>query len=123
MICKPDRKCQMEIQIESRNTVLANPMRAHMARRLQFRLDRLALRIIEVSVQIAETSNQKGVPQKNCLIRIRLRPRGILSAECASQNLYVAVDCAASYIEKSILNFIQKVRRSGRQCRLLSHES
>jgi ribosome-associated translation inhibitor RaiA len=112
--CEIFMERSMKIQIQSRTPALANSVRAHLARRLHFRLDRFALRIVKIAVQIAESDFREGAHEKRCRIHVRLRPRGTSSAEYASENLYVAFDCAAAFVERDVIDAIRRIRSFGR---------
>jgi putative sigma-54 modulation protein len=110
----------MDIHIQSRNLALSDSVRAHIKRRLQFSLGRFALRITKVAVQIAGFDGPKGVHEKQCRIRVRLRPRGTLSAEHTDENLYAAVDCTSEFVGRAVICAIQRVRKVGRPAKPLS---
>jgi len=92
----------MQIVIRARNYSLTDAIRAHIARRLGFALDRFAARICELYVWVGDVNGHKaGRVDKSCHIIVALRRGRFVLHERAS-DLYVAVNRIAHRVRAKL---------------------
>ena len=96
----------MKIQVKTVNLDLDARTRADVQRMMQVGLDRLAHRILRVSVRLADQNGPRGGKDISCLVEVRLRPRGRLFVEETDSDLMGAVsqsvEAAATTVSRTL---------------------
>ena len=107
----------MKILVKSVNLELDRKAREHVESRLHSSLGHLANRILRVAVRIRDLNGPRGGEDINCLVEIRLRPRGRLFIEETDVDLPGAVGRAAEASVTAVRRSLEKSRDSHRRAR------
>lgn len=81
---------------------LTDALAGHVEFRLRAALDPFAGNVLKVTVRLDDVNASRGGIDKRCTIVAALRRRGVVIAEATHENLYVAVDEAATRIRRSL---------------------
>lgn len=104
----------MKIHVRSRLVVVGADARAHIERRLESSLDRLADRVQRVTVTLLDVNGPRGGEDKLCRIEVRLRPTGTLFIEDAGADLRTVVDRAADRAGEAVSRALERGRSARR---------
>jgi ribosomal subunit interface protein len=85
-------------------------LREHVARRLEFALDRFADRIARVRVALADVNGPRGGEDKSCRIEVRLRGGRAVRATAVHADAYAAIDGAAHRVAHGVSRAIERER-------------
>ena len=107
------REDGMKIHVRSRQVVVSESVRAHIERRLEFSLGRVAPRVRRATVQIVDLNGPRGGEDKACRIEVRLDPTGTVFVEDRDANLYTALDRAADRAGRSVVRALKRERDLG----------
>ena len=104
----------MKIHVRSRLVVVGDDARAHIERRLQSSLDRLADRVRRVTVTLLDVNGPRGGEDKLCRIEVRLHPTGTLFVEDAGADLRTVVDRVADRAGEAVSRALKRGRSARR---------
>lgn len=102
----------MRIEIRTRGFSLTPALRAHVARRLEFALDRYAERVDRVRVVLADVNGPRGGDDKSCRMEVALRGGGAVRAGAVHEDAYAAIGAAAHRAGRSLSRALQRERRT-----------
>ena len=104
----------MQFEIHTKNIRISQPLRVHIERRFNFALERFAVWIARVCVQVGDQNGPKGGVDKRCRVAIVLAPSTTIVMEAQDSNIYVAIDRVADKAGRCIGRRLRR-RRSGAQ--------
>ena len=105
----------MKIHVRSRQVVVSEGVRAHVERRLESSLGRVAARVLRATVQIVDLNGPRGGEDKSCRIEVRLRPTGSVFVEHTDADLYAAVGRAADRMGRAVSRAVERARHIKRE--------
>ena len=74
----------------------------HVESRLEIALGAFARNVLKVTVRLEDVNGDRGGIDKRCGVVVALRRGGVVVAEAIRENLYAAVDEAATRIRRSV---------------------
>ncbi len=98
----------MQLFISAKNFKVADSLREHIDRRLQFALGKFDPRIDRVDVGLSDINGPKGGVDKHCRIVARIRSLGSVVVEDQDQDFFTVVDRAADRIGRAVHRSIDK---------------
>ena len=98
----------MKIDVRTRHLRLGDGVVAHIRRRLELSLDRVAARVFRATVRVLDLNGPRGGEDKACRIEVRLRPTGTVFVEDRDADLYAAVDRAADRAGHSVARALKR---------------
>jgi putative sigma-54 modulation protein len=110
----------MQIHVRSNHVAIDGTTHAHVERRLQFSLGRLAPRILRVTAQLIDLNGPRGGVDKECRITIRLRPTGTVVVKDRDADLVASIDRAAGRAARSVDRALKRARDRARSVALPS---
>jgi putative sigma-54 modulation protein len=108
----------MQFEIHSQNVRISQPLRVHIERRLNFALERFAMRIAKVSVSVGDLNGPKGGIDKRCRVAIVLAPSTMIVMEAQDSNIYVAIDRVADKAGRCVGSRLKRRRSGARHMRI-----
>jgi putative sigma-54 modulation protein len=98
------------MELRSSNIPLSEPLRNHIARRLEFALRRFAHRVDRITVRLVDINGPKGGPDKRCRIVVRLTPAHSVIVEATDSDAYAAVSQATMRLDEAVARAITRRR-------------
>jgi putative sigma-54 modulation protein len=108
----------MQFEIHTKNIRISQPLRVHIERRLNFALERFAMRIAKVCVSVGDLNGPKGGIDKRCRVAIVLVPSTTIVMEAQDSNIYVAIDRVADKAGRCIGRRLKRRRSGARHMRI-----
>lgn len=100
----------MKITIRSKLSEVDQSVREHIKRRLQFSLGRLATRIAQVRVRIADLNGPRGGVDKTCRIDVAVHRGPDVFIEDRDAELLAVIDRAAQRAGRAVARTIERTR-------------
>jgi putative sigma-54 modulation protein len=104
----------MQIEIWGREVKVSERLREYIERRVRFALERLAMPIRKVHVQLRDLNGPRGGVDKSCKVRIALAPAATLVVEHRSSSAYAAIDSA---LKKAAMSIVRRIQRKQERIR------
>jgi len=104
----------MQIEIWGREVKVSERLREYIERRVRFALERLAMPIRKVHVQLRDLNGPRGGVDKSCQVRIALAPAATLVVEHRSSSAYAAIDSA---LKKAAMSIVRRIQRKQERIR------
>lgn len=102
----------MQIEIQTRDFMLTEGLRAHVERRLQFAMSRFQDRALRVTVRLSDVNGPRGGVDKHCHLQIRVGGLPDIVIEDTEADLYVAVDRAVERAGRTLRRQLKRMRGS-----------
>ncbi len=99
----------MKIEITGRKIEVDEKVRAFAERKIQFGIGRLSQRIAGVRVLISDVNGPKGGRDTECVVEVRFRSAGRLTAKVTAVDVYAAVGQA---VERAGYAVSERVKRT-----------
>jgi ribosomal subunit interface protein len=80
----------------------------HVESRLEAALGAFARNVLRVTVRLEDVNADRGGIDKRCSVVVALRRRDVVVAEAIHENLYAAVDEAATRIRRSVKRAVKR---------------
>ncbi|MBX3193073.1 MAG: HPF/RaiA family ribosome-associated protein [Labilithrix sp.] len=100
----------MKLEVRSSNVPISEALHAHIARRFDFALRRLAGRVDRALVRLVDLNGPKGGPDKRCRIEARLSSARSVIVEATDADAYVAVSQATARLEERVARALTRQR-------------
>ncbi len=100
----------LRMELRSSNIPLSEPLRNHIARRLEFALRRFAHRVDRITVRLVDINGPKGGPDKRCRIVVRLASARSVIVEATDSDAYAAVSQAAMCLDEAVARTVTRRR-------------
>ena len=107
----------MRIEIQARGVALADGLREHVERRLQFALSWIGDEVRTIRVCLFDVNGPRGGNDQRCRIEITMRGLAQVVVEDGEADRYVAIDRAADRAERTLARRLGRLREH-RQRRL-----
>ena len=106
----------MQLVISGKNFKVAEELRDHVDRRLQFALGKFDPEIDRVEVGLSDINGPRGGIDKQCRIIAKMRSLGTIVVEDADGDFFTVVSRAADRIGRSVARSLDR-RRTGQKPR------
>lgn len=100
----------MKVQIRSKAGRAQETVGEYVQRRLAFALGRFGDRIQGASVKLEDVNGPKGGADKQCSIRLSMKPTGRLQTASLDTDWFAAVDIAADRIGRMAARLLERER-------------
>ena len=100
----------MKIDITGRNVEMDDAVRAFAERKIRFSMGRLSNRIAGVRVLVSDVNGPKGGRDTECLVEVRFRSAGRLTAKVTADDVYAAVGRAAERAGYAVSEWAKRSR-------------
>jgi len=105
----------MRVDVRGHGVEVSEELREHVARRLQFALDRFRERVETAHVSLRDLNGSgRGGVDKECRIELVLGRSGSLAAHARRTDLHQAVDAAAGAAGRSLARELERRRMFAR---------
>lgn len=101
----------MNLQIQSKDFILTDGLRHHVAWRLAYALNHGQDVVSRVVVSLSDINGPRGGIDKNCTIEVRLKGADDLFVEDVQSDMYVAIDRASERIGRALDRRLARLRR------------
>lgn len=106
----------MQFEIHAKDIPISEPLRVHIERRFSFALERFAMRITKVCVNVGDLNGPKGGVDKRCRVAIVIMPSTTVVMEGRDSDIYAAIGRVADKAGRCIGRRLK--RRKGGAWRL-----
>lgn len=114
----------MKIHITGRKIEVDERMRAFAERKIQFSMGRLSHHIAGVRVQVSDVNGPKGGRDTECMVEVRFRSSGRLTAKFTAVDLYAAIGRAVERAGYAVSEWVKRTRSFERMpVRMFVHEA
>lgn len=100
----------MKIHITGRKIEIDDRVRAFAERKIQFSMGRLSNRIAGVRIQVSDVNGPKGGRDTECMVEVRFRSSGRLTAKATAVDIYSAVGRAAESAGYAVSQRVKRTR-------------
>jgi len=100
----------MQLQIESRHVYLTDALEDYVARRVGFAFNRVAHRITDIVVRLANINGPRGGEDKSCQVQVRLNRGRTVVLEGRDASAYRAIDRTLSRAKRTVREELRRRR-------------
>lgn len=98
----------MFIDTRAMEFALTDAIVSHVEARVEQALGAMARWVLRVTVRLEDVNADRGGVDKRCSIVVAIRRRGVIVVEGTDENLYVAVDKAASRARRTAMRTVSR---------------
>lgn len=100
----------MEITVKARHLALSKELKEYVKRRVRFALDSRRDSINRIVVTLSDINGPKGGEDKRCQVLVKLSGRGDVVIDDKQDQLYAAIDKAASKASRTVTKRIERLQ-------------
>lgn len=108
----------MQFEIRAKDMPISEPLRVHIERRFSFALERFAMRITRVCVNVRDLNGPRGGVDKRCRVAIVIMPSTTIVMEDQASNIYAAIDRVADKAGRCIGRRLKRRKGGARHLRI-----